>query len=36
VAIAAATQHPLTGWNAGAHYALVQSLADGTPRITTI
>src|SRR6266545_2316457 len=33
VAIAAATQHPLTGWNAGAHYALVQSLADGTPRI---
>jgi hypothetical protein len=33
VAVAAATQHPLTGWNAGAHYALVQSLADGTPRI---
>jgi hypothetical protein len=31
--VAAATQHPLTGWNAGAHYALVQSLADGTPRI---
>jgi len=33
VAIAAATQNPLTGWNPGAHYALVQSLADGTPRI---
>ena len=33
VAFAAATQLPLTGWNAGAHYALVQSLADGTPRI---
>jgi hypothetical protein len=31
--VAAATQRPLTGWNAGAHYALVQSLADGTPRI---
>lgn len=31
--MAAATQRPLTGWNAGAHYALVQSLADGTPRI---
>jgi hypothetical protein len=33
VAFAAGTQLPLTGWNAGAHYALVQSLADGTPRI---
>jgi hypothetical protein len=31
--VAAATQRPLTGWNAGAHYALVQSLADGTPQI---
>ncbi len=33
VAVAAAVQLPLAGWNAGAHYALVQSLADGTPRI---
>ena len=33
VAFAAGTQLPLTGWNAGAHYSLVQSLADGTPRI---
>ena len=30
---AVGTQMPLAGWNAGAHYALVQSLADGTPRI---
>src|SRR6476646_2790842 len=30
---AIATQMPLAGWNGGAHYALVQSLADGTPRI---
>jgi hypothetical protein len=33
VAAAAATQIPYPGWNAGAHYALVQSLVDGTPRI---
>ena len=33
LALAAGTQLPLTGWNAGAHYALVQSLADDTPRI---
>ena len=33
VAFAAGTQLPLTGWNAGAHYALVQSLVDGTPKI---
>jgi len=33
VALAAATQIPYPGWNAGAHYALVRSLVDGTPRI---
>lgn len=33
VAAAAATQIPYPGWNAGAHYALVRSLVDGTPRI---
>ena len=33
VAVAAATQIPYPGWNAGAHYALVRSLVDGTPRI---
>ena len=33
VAVAAATQIPYPGWNAGAHYALVKSLVDGTPRI---
>jgi hypothetical protein len=33
LAAATATQLPLPGWNAGAHYALVQSLADGTPII---
>jgi hypothetical protein len=33
VAVAAATQLPQAGWNAGAHYALVESLADGTPSI---
>ncbi len=33
VAVAAATQLPTAAWNAGAHYALVRSLADGTPRI---
>lgn len=33
VAAGAATQLPLPAWNAGAHYALVRSLADGTPRI---
>lgn len=33
VAAAAATQIPYPGWNAGAHYALVKSLVDGTPRI---
>ncbi len=33
VAIAAATVLPEAGWNATAHYALVESLADGTPRI---
>ncbi len=33
VAVAAATQIPYPGWNAGAHYALVRSLVDGTPWI---
>ena len=33
VAVAAGTQIPYPGWNAGAHYALVRSLVDGTPRI---
>jgi hypothetical protein len=33
VVAAAATQIPYPGWNAGAHYALVRSLVDGTPRI---
>jgi hypothetical protein len=33
VAIAAASRVPDTGWNGAAHFALVQSLADGTPRI---
>ena len=33
VALTPATQLPQAGWNAGAHYALVESLADGTPRI---
>ncbi len=33
VAAAAATQLPLPGWNAGAHYALVRSLVHGTPSI---
>jgi len=33
VAAAAATVFPEAGWNATAHYALVESLADGTPRI---
>jgi hypothetical protein len=33
VAVAAATQIPYPGWNAGAHYALVRSLVNGTPRI---
>ena len=33
VAAAAATQLPLPGWNAGAHYALVRSLVHGTPQI---
>ena len=33
VAAAAATVLPEAGWNATAHYALVESLADGTPRI---
>jgi hypothetical protein len=33
VALAAATVLPEAGWNATAHYALVESLADGTPRI---
>jgi len=33
VAVAAATVLPEAGWNATAHYALVESLADGTPRI---
>ncbi len=33
VAIAAAVRVPESGWNGEAHFALVQSLADGTPRI---
>jgi hypothetical protein len=33
VAIAAASRVPESGWNGEAHFALVQSLADGTPRI---
>jgi hypothetical protein len=33
VVAAAATQIPYPGWNAGAHYALVRSLVDGTPWI---
>ena len=33
VALVPATQLPQAGWNAGAHYALMESLADGTPRI---
>jgi hypothetical protein len=33
VALAAASRVPDTGWNGAAHFALVQSLADGTPRI---
>ena len=33
VAFAAATVLPEAGWNATAHYALVESLADGTPSI---
>lgn len=33
VAIAAASRAPDSGWNGAAHFALVQSLADGTPRI---
>ena len=33
VALAAATVLPEAGWNANAHYSLVESLADGTPRI---
>jgi len=33
VVTAAATVLPEAGWNATAHYALVESLADGTPRI---
>lgn len=33
IALAAATVLPEAGWNATAHYALVESLADGTPRI---
>lgn len=33
VVVAAATVLPEAGWNATAHYALVESLADGTPRI---
>ena len=33
VVAAAATQIPYPGWNAGAHYALIRSLVDGTPRI---
>jgi hypothetical protein len=33
VAIAAAMRVPESGWNGEAHFALVQSLADGTPRI---
>jgi hypothetical protein len=33
VAIAAGSRVPDSGWNGAAHFALVQSLADGTPRI---
>ena len=33
IALAAATILPQAGWNATAHYSLVESLADGTPRI---
>jgi hypothetical protein len=33
VALAAASVLPQDGWNATAHYSLVESLADGTPRI---
>jgi hypothetical protein len=33
VVVAAATVLPQDGWNATAHYSLVESLADGTPRI---
>lgn len=33
VVAAAAIVLPTNGWNATAHYALVESLADGTPRI---
>ena len=33
VAAAAATQLPLPGWNAGAHYALLRSVVDGSPSI---
>jgi hypothetical protein len=33
VAIAAGLRVPESGWNGEAHFALVQSLADGTPRI---
>jgi len=33
VALAAALRVPESGWNAEAHFALAQSLADGTPRI---
>lgn len=33
VAIAAGLRVPEDGWNGEAHFALVQSLADGTPRI---
>ncbi len=33
VAIAAASRLPESGWNGEAHFALVQSLADGAPRI---
>ena len=33
VALTAATQLPQAGWNAAAHFALIESLADGTPQI---
>jgi hypothetical protein len=33
VAVAVATRVPESGWNGEAHFALVQSLTDGTPRI---
>jgi hypothetical protein len=33
VVAAAATALPQAGWNAAAHFALVEALADGTPRI---